>query len=165
MSDSSGVGELIPSDAGLRGSRRGAVERRTLILAAFVAGADQMTKYAAHRSESSTVIVPVLNPDYALGLFSSHPLLLSLGMVMAVALVTVWHRRTASSSTRPWWIVPLFLAGAVSNLVDRLALGAVRDFVSTPWIVFNLADVAILIAIAAFYRDLASQRHRKEVTP
>jgi len=136
-----------------------------MILVTVVICADQLTKYAAHLNESSTAIDPVMNPDYALGLLSSHPLLLSLGMFTALALVTLWHRRTEYSTTGTWWIVPLFCAGAFSNLVDRLALGAVRDFVPTPWIVFNLADVAITLAIAAFYRDLLSPRHRKEVTP
>jgi lipoprotein signal peptidase len=92
-------------------------------------------------------------------------LLLSHGTLAAIALVALWNRRTLSSSTRPWWVVPLFLGGAISNSVDRLASGAVRDFVPTPWLAFNLADVAILIAVAAFYRDLASRRHRNEVTP
>ena len=145
--------------------KRASIERRTVILVTVIVGADQMTKFAAHLGDSSAGFEPVMNPDYALGLLSGHPVLLSLGMFAAIALVTLWHRRTEYSTTGTWWIVPLFCAGAFSNLVDRLALGAVRDFVPTPWIVFNLADVAITLAIAAFYRDLLSPRHRKEVTP
>lgn len=36
------------------------------------------------------------------------------------------------------WVPALLVGGAVSNLVDRLAIGAVRDFVATPWVLWNM---------------------------
>lgn len=55
----------------------------------------------------------------------------------------------------------LFVAGGLSNLIDRVAIGTVIDFLNVgigPWRtgIFNLADVAIMagIAILAFDRQL-----------
>jgi signal peptidase II len=46
----------------------------------------------------------------------------------------------------------LFLAGAASNLADRLILGHVRDFIDLGLgFVFNLADVSIVIGIILLF--------------
>ncbi len=42
----------------------------------------------------------------------------------------------------------VFLAGAASNLIDRLLLGYVRDFIDLGWgFVFNLADMFIVAGL------------------
>jgi len=50
----------------------------------------------------------------------------------------------------------LLVGGGVSNLGDRLVVGAVTDFISTGPIVFNLADVAL--AVGAVLMSLGLQR-------
>jgi len=43
----------------------------------------------------------------------------------------------------------LLLSGAIGNLIDRLWLGKVTDFIDVgPWPIFNLADSAIVVGIA-----------------
>jgi signal peptidase II len=43
----------------------------------------------------------------------------------------------------------LILSGAISNIVDRIVLGYVRDFADLGWgFVFNLADVLIVLGLA-----------------
>lgn len=66
----------------------------------------------------------------------------------------------------------LFLAGAVSNLIDRVAVGSVIDFLNVGvgplrTGIFNLADVAIMAGagclfwelIRSFYTSAVSSRH------
>ncbi|MBK5218333.1 MAG: signal peptidase II [Thermoleophilia bacterium] len=51
---------------------------------------------------------------------------------------------------RPWmWVaVGLLAGGAIGNLVDRVRLGEVTDFVDLPpWPPFNLADMAITAGV------------------
>lgn len=72
----------------------------------------------------------------------------------ALALVVGWF---ATDPLRPqlWLGVGLLVGGALGNLVDRLRLDAVTDFLDPPlWPAFNLADVAItagvvVVALAA----------------
>jgi lipoprotein signal peptidase len=37
--------------------------------------------------------------------------------------------------------------GTLGNVVDRIRLGSVVDFVATPWAIINLADVAVAIGV------------------
>jgi signal peptidase II len=73
---------------------------------------------------------------------------------IAVLLLWIWLARAA---TRPTALaLGLIIGGAIGNAVDRLAYGAVADFLllhaetSTwrfNWYVFNLADVAIVAGV------------------
>jgi len=62
----------------------------------------------------------------------------------------------------------LILGGAIGNLIDRILLGAVTDFIdlgigTLRWPVFNLADAAVtigmitLLALILFERDKQSE--------
>src|SRR4051794_33776651 len=116
-------------------------------LAASIVAADQASKLTALHLAAHPAVEPVTNPSYALGLVTGSPTLLAAGTACVIAAVLARPRQAAS-----WWTVPLLVGGAASNLADRVVLGAVRDFLVTPWIVFNLADVAIAAAVVGFYR-------------
>ena len=81
------------------------------------------------------------------------PLLGVVAAVMAVILL----RASSRSGTGMALVLGLVAGGAVGNLVDRLARaddgllsGGVVDFVDLQWWpVFNLADVAIVVGVAA----------------
>jgi signal peptidase II len=65
--------------------------------------------------------------------------------VVALALVLLWF---ATDPSRPgmWLAVGLLAGGAIGNLVDRIRLDAVTDFIDPPlWPTFNLADIAITL--------------------
>ncbi len=80
--------------------------------------------------------------------------------VVAVILLAVWMAR---SETRLAVIgLGLIIGGALGNGIDRLAYGAVVDFVllhaeiggkTYHWYVFNLADVAIVVGVLALLYD------------
>ena len=72
----------------------------------------------------------------------------------AVVLLWIWLARTSSKLTA--LSLGLIIGGAIGNAIDRLAYGAVADFVlfhvttasfSFKWYVFNLADVAIVAGV------------------
>ena len=87
----------------------------------------------------------------------------------AVVVLWIWLARAESRLTA--LALGLIIGGAIGNGIDRLAYGAVVDFVlfhiTTPtfnfvWYVFNLADVAIVAGVAGLlYESLLGVRAAK----
>lgn len=83
--------------------------------------------------------------------------------VVAVALLWIWLAKASSRLSAV--ALGLIIGGAIGNGIDRLAYGAVADFVLLhvetatwrfDWYVFNLADVAIVAGvIGLLYESLA----------
>ena len=114
---------------------------------AAVAFVDLATKVVASglvRGPGSGALVPLRNHELSLGLasvgFNATVALAAVGIAIAAALLFGPTRRGELAP----WIPALILGGALGNLVDRIAFGSVHDFLATPWVVFNLADVAVL---------------------
>jgi signal peptidase II len=88
---------------------------------------------------------------------------------VAVALLWVWLARAGSRCSA--LALGLIIGGAFGNAIDRLAYGAVADFVLLHaetatwhfnWYVFNLADVAIVAGVALLlYESLRGDRAPK----
>ncbi len=54
-------------------------------------------------------------------------------------------------------LLALILSGAVSNLIDRIRLGCVVDYIDLKfWPIFNLADAYITVGIISFILVIAS---------
>jgi signal peptidase II len=75
------------------------------------------------------------------------------GLVLAVLLVTLLRSRWSLWRSLG---LALFIAGGVSNWVDRVVSGSVVDFmnVGVGWLrtgIFNFADVAIMLGILFSY--------------
>ena len=103
-------------------------------------------------------LVSVWNTGISYGLFPQNgpvgQLLLLAFKAAAVALLSVWLSRAGTWLTAI--ALGLIIGGAIGNAIDRLAFGAVFDFVllhlttanfSFRWYVFNLADVAIVAGV------------------
>lgn len=70
--------------------------------------------------------------------------------IAAIAVLIYWAARQAKEATRVLFGLGLILGGAVGNLVDRVRLGFVIDFLDFfvgryHWPAFNLADSAITV--------------------
>ncbi|HEV2107806.1 MAG TPA: signal peptidase II [Thermomicrobiales bacterium] len=88
------------------------------------------------------------NSGAAFGLFGGQGILLSAVALVIIAGLLIAARRQAVQG--PWQMVGmgLLIGGALGNLIDRLRLGYVTDFIDVgPWPTFNLADSAITIGI------------------
>ena len=120
---------------------------------------DRLTKYLAQSYLSvrgSVPIGPLLKLTYvensgaAFGLFSGGNLFFVLVTLVVVALaLRYYHDIVRSSSDNVWYA--LVVGGALGNLIDRLALGLVIDFIDLGfWPVFNVADSCLSIGIAGY---------------
>lgn len=89
------------------------------------------------------------NRGVAFGLASDGGAALIALTVVALILVGVLFARDPS---RPgmWIAVGLLVGGALGNLIDRVRLGEVTDYVDVlSWPPFNLADVSITLGVVA----------------
>ena len=138
-----------------------------LVVAALVVIFDQLSKLwvAANRPEMELVpgfidLVYVRNWGAAFGLFASHTeLLIAVGITGSIVLLVFFHY-VSPVTVLGVLSFALLLGGAVGNLVDRIRLGYVVDFISVQfirWPPFNIADASITVGIFAllyfFYRS------------
>lgn len=102
----------------------------------------------------------VFNTGAAFSMLTGNTLLLGL-VSAAVALGLAFWIQTAGALPRLQWLgLGLLLGGAIGNGLDRWRLGQVVDFLALVPInfpVFNLADVAINLAVACLLIDWLRQ--------
>jgi len=86
--------------------------------------------------------------------------------VVAVVVLTVWLKRSASTAQRLRCGILLVLGGAIGNLIDRVRLGYVVDFLDVHvsgwhWPAFNVADSAIFCGMALLILDAFMDGRKK----
>lgn len=87
------------------------------------------------------------------GLFGTAAPMLAVASLVVIAVLVWFQGRAATGGPLLMTItLGLLLGGAVGNLIDRLRLGYVIDYVDTGlgasrWFTFNVADAAISLAI------------------
>jgi len=142
-------------------------------VALTVLAADQITKFAAARllptGESRPLLGPYLsltvqrNTGAAFGMFPAATIALIALAAIIIIFIAVWSPQIAQSNRLLAAGLAMVLGGAAGNLIDRLRLGYVFDFIDLHfWPVFNVADIgitcgAILVLIALFLRTQANQ--------
>jgi len=138
--------------------------RSTLVLLAIAAVTllvDQFTKYLAVTYLAPIVVwapIPSLanlftftyttNTGVAFGLFKDlGPIFVGVAVVVIAAIV-VYQREIPQEAWPVRLALGLQLGGAAGNLVDRLRVGHVIDFIHFHfWPVFNVADSSIVIGV------------------
>ena len=97
----------------------------------------------------------VQNTGSAFGLFKGlHTLFIVLSLLVCGWIIREFLARPATAPLT-WWGLALVLGGAVGNLIDRVRVGYVIDFIDVRvWPVFNVADSAISIGIALLFLDM-----------
>jgi signal peptidase II len=91
----------------------------------------------------------VENSGIAFGFLGDGGALVLAVTMIALAAMLAWF---AVAPQRPglWIAVGLLTGGALGNLIDRIRLDAVTDFIDPPfWPAFNVADIAITLGAVA----------------
>lgn len=112
-------------------------------------------------------LTPSANEGIAFGLLSDvgpAVVILLTGLALAFAFASVRRVRGILFRAAIW----LLLGGGVANLIERVAHGRVLDYVdlglgNARWPTFNLADVAISLAVVAVAAGIAAERLRRTV--
>ena len=143
------------------------------VVGAALAG-DQLTKHVVTSrlalNESSHVIGPlsihrVENSGIAFGLFTSATAAVIVLTTIAVIWMLVYFARSGSRHPVIPAALGLLIGGSVSNLLDRVRLGHVTDFIDFGWWpAFNLADSFIVIGVCMLlFALIGSDRKPKQV--
>jgi signal peptidase II len=119
-------------------------------VATVVVVLDQLTKALASSVGDTALTHPATNPEFSLGLAGGSLPMMVLVTVAGIAAFGAYVIWQALRGRLAAWVPARLVGGAVSNLADRLAIGAVRDFVATPWVLWNIADLAVLVGIAGY---------------
>jgi signal peptidase II len=123
--------------------------------------ADQLTKQVVGRTLSVGETVELVGPfsihhvensGIAFGLFASRTTL----VIAVTAIAVAWMLWFFARSGRRHPVLPvglgLVLGGSIANLIDRVRLGRVTDFLDLEaWPAFNLADTFIVVGVAILF--------------
>ena len=133
-------------------------------IALAAVAADQLTKHiVASRlrlDDEVHVLGPlwihhVQNSGIAFGLFASATSIVIVLTAVAVAWMLGFFARSGSRHPILPVALGLVIGGSISNLVDRVRLGHVTDFLDLRfWPAFNLADSFIVIGVAILLASL-----------
>jgi signal peptidase II len=145
------------------------------LVACAAIAADQLTKAIVSTrlalDESVHVVGPlsirhVQNSGIAFGFFASATSVVILLTGAAVAWMLYFFARSGSRHPVLPVALGLVIGGSVSNLVDRVRLGHVTDFLDFRfWPAFNLADTFIVVGVAVLLLALISLDQRSARPP
>ena len=138
--------------------------------------ADQLTKYIVTSNiglDDSTHVIGtfwihhVRNSGIAFGLFSSATVVVILATGIAVGWMLWFFARSGARHPILPVALGLVIGGSLSNLLDRVRLGYVTDFLDFRyWPAFNLADSFIVIGVLVLLGALMhSEREPRRQRP
>jgi signal peptidase II len=91
-------------------------------------------------------LVHVRNDGVAFGALGGSGLVIVLVAAALVALLVYFT--THADKPLMWLPTGMLLGGAIGNIVDRVRLGAVTDFLKFPqWPAFNVADIFVTVGV------------------
>jgi signal peptidase II len=119
-------------------------------------------------------LIVVWNRGISYGLFQQDSevgrWVLLIVMIAAAVGLSVWMARASSRLLAA--SLGLIVGGALGNAIDRIAYGAVFDFVhfhvgSFSWYVFNVADAAIVAGVVGLVYDsvVLDKRRERQANP
>ena len=154
-----------------------------LIVAALVVALDQGSKYLVTQSLSVGgvwspfpgptpffQIVYTYNTGVTFGLFKDlGPVFIFIALAIVAALI-LYARRLRRDQWLMCVALGLLLGGAIGNLIDRIRLGHVIDFIDVGvgparWYTSNLADVSLVLGVILLGVAMLREELRHKPTP
>ncbi len=134
-----------------------------LAVAALVILLDQATKFLIEANipyNTSWAPIPWLAPVFqlthtgntgiAFGLFAGGSLIFAIVALVVTVIILFYNFTLPAGNVGLRLVLGLLLGGALGNLIDRVRLGHVTDFLDFgPWPIFNVADTAVVAGALA----------------
>ena len=113
---------------------------------------DQLSKwffYDLRRGQDLPFLYPTFNTGISRGVQVYLPMVILISLLGIWLFIFLWRKKHLNDR-----VFLLFLAGTFGNLVDRIFLYGVRDFISIEiFPVFNLADCFLSLAVMILIRN------------
>jgi len=107
-------------------------------------------------------ITYVRNVGAAFGLLANYRWLFVVLGILAVALVWYFRNTIKQQSKFVRWGITLAIGGTIGNLIDRIRIGAVIDFIDTPiFPIFNAADMTIVAGVVLLFWEVLINERKK----
>lgn len=130
----------------------------SLLIISAILVADLVSKHFLMNFTEEKTIIPYIinfystkNTGVAWSVFSNSTSVLIVVSIIAIILIVLYAIFAKNNSIFFYVSLSLIVGGAIGNLVDRIALGYVRDFIQfafwKSFPIFNLADCALTIGI------------------
>lgn len=108
-------------------------------------------------------IVHWYNTGVAFGMFQDYGMLFTILNTVIAVFILVFYRRLSGND----WFLRIALSmqfgGAIGNLIDRMTIGHVTDFVSVGnFPVFNVADASVTVGVGVMIIALWIQEKREQ---
>ncbi|MCD6576755.1 MAG: signal peptidase II [Anaerolineaceae bacterium] len=132
-----------------------ALIRNTLAFGEIWSPWDWLTPYAR--------IVHWHNTGVAFGMFQNNNILFAILVSIIALVIIVYYPRLTEGD---WFLriaLSMQLGGAVGNLIDRLTIGHVTDFISVGrFAVFNVADASVTVGVGIMILGLWIQENKQK---
>ncbi|QSV47081.1 signal peptidase II [Geobacter benzoatilyticus] len=144
---------------------------------------DQATKVLVDRTMALYQSIPVIDGFFSITYMRNRgaafsfladfdyrrPFFIAITLV-AIAVIVVTFRKLRDDQRLAAFSLSLIFSGAVGNLIDRVRLGEVIDFLDVfwkthHWPAFNVADSAICVGVALLALDMFREERRQSHTP
>ncbi|SMO47701.1 signal peptidase II Aspartic peptidase. MEROPS family A08 [Melghirimyces algeriensis] len=144
-------------------------------MALVVLGLDQATKWLVVRNMNLFQTIPLWegvfhitshrNRGAAFGILQNQQWLFIVITIVVVSGITYYLLQLKASQPLMSWSLALILGGSIGNLIDRVRLGEVVDFLDFRLIqypIFNVADSAIVVGVGIMIFLTIRQPSEKE---
>ena len=145
-----------------------------LITLILVVGGDLLTKHLVSSSmilgQSHEIINNLFyftyahNTGVAWGMFAGKLGLFIVVAIVAAVMMILFFRKTKSDEILTRFGLVLTFGGMAGNLIDRICLGYVRDFIDVMifnynFPIFNVADMAVVIGVALIIVEIIFEEY------
>ncbi|MDZ7291061.1 MAG: signal peptidase II [candidate division KSB1 bacterium] len=151
-----------------------------LVFTLLVVALDQISKIAIKTQFDLKETVAIIgnflqftyiqNEGMAFGIRFGNKFFFTIFASIASAIILLYLYRIRNAGFFPRFSLALILGGALGNLIDRFAYGAVIDFIdigvgTTRWPVFNIADSAVTIGMIILISLVLFEKSKEEAAP
>jgi signal peptidase II len=128
---------------------------------------DQISKFIATQNLGKSI--PVIGEFLKFTLYHNHGIAFSLNVPREVTIALtilliiggffLAQKELDFNKKTVQYLVGIIIGGAIGNLIDRIVLGSVTDFIAIlNYPVFNIADIAVsvgIVSVIVFYKRLS----------